>query len=89
MKLKKLFYGLININLKDMKVRNLPVKQVDYNYKLYNLDETYLMSGLMYLFVKGDNTYVFMFNFKRELKNCYAPFFKNVIKSTYFGPSWY
>ncbi len=80
---------LTNINLKDVKVRNLPVKQVEYNYKLYNLDETYLMSGLMYLFVKEGNTYVFMFNFKSDLKNCYVPFFKNVIKNTYYGPSWY
>jgi hypothetical protein len=73
----------------DVKLKNIPAKQIEYNHKVYNLNETYLMSGIIFMIVKDSSTYIFMFNSPREMKDCYLPFFKEIMKNTYFGPEWY
>jgi len=75
--------------LSNVRLKNIPAKQIEYDYSVQNLSDSYSMSGIMYMIIKGSYTYVFMLNCQRELKNCYIPFFKNIIKNTYFGPDWY
>lgn len=87
--IKKMGINLDDRILADVKLKNIPAKQIEYNHKVYNLGDTYLMSGIMYMIVNDGYTYVFMFNCQRSLKSCYIPFFKNIVKNTYFGPDWY
>lgn len=87
--IKKMGINLNDRKLTNVKLKNIPTKQIEYNHKVYNLGDTYLMSGIMFMIVNDGYTYVFMFNFTRETKNCYLPYFKNVMKNTYFGPEWY
>ena len=87
--IKKMGINLDDRKLTNVKLKNIPAKQIEYNHKVYNLGDTHLMSGIMYMIVNDGYTYVFMFNCQRGLKNCYIPFFKNVVKNSYFGPDWY
>ncbi len=87
--IKKMGINLDDRKLTDVKLKNIPAKQIEYNHKVYNLGDTHLMSGIMFMIVNDGYTYVFMFNSTREMKNCYIPYFKNVVKNTYFGPEWY
>lgn len=87
--IKKMGINLDDRTLADVKLKNIPAKQIEYNHKVYNLGDTHLMSGIMYMIVNDGYTYVFMFNSTRELKTCYIPYFKSIIKNTYFGPEWY
>lgn len=87
--INKMGINLDDRKLTDVKLKNIPAKQIEYNHKVYNLGDTHLMSGIMFLIVNDGHTYVFMFNSTREMKNCYIPFFTNVVKNTYFGPEWY
>jgi hypothetical protein len=70
-------------------LKNIKTKQVEYDYKVYNLGDTHYMSGIMFLLVKGGYTYVFMFNCTKAKKACYMPFYKNVMKQSFFGQEWY
>ncbi|WOD44931.1 hypothetical protein [Hwangdonia lutea] len=85
----KMGINLENRMLKNVKLKNIPAKLIIYNHKVYNLDDTHLMSGIMYMIVNDGYTYVFTFNTTRSLRNCYIPLFQNIIKNTYFGPEWY
>jgi len=87
--IKKMGINLDDRTLSNVKLKNIPAKQIEYNHKVYNLGDTPLMSGIMYMIVNDGYTYVFMFNCQRNLKDCYIPFFKDIIKNTYFGPDWY
>lgn len=87
--IKKMGINLDERTLTNVKLKNIPAKQIEYNHKVYNLGDTHLMSGIMYMIVNDGYTFVFMFNCQRDLKNCYIPFFKEIVKSTYFGPDWY
>lgn len=87
--IKKMGINLDDRALTNVKLKNIPAKQIEYNHKVYNLGDTHLMSGIMYMIVNDGYTYVFMFNCQRNLKSCYIPFFKNIVKNTYFGPDWY
>lgn len=87
--IKKMGINLDDRTLTNVKLKNIPAKQIEYNHKIYNLGDIHLMSGIMYMIVNDGYTYVFMFNCQRSLKSCYIPFFQNIIKNTYFGPDWY
>ena len=87
--INKMGINLDDRKLTDFKLKNIPAKQIEYNHKVYNLGDTHLMSGIMYMIVNDGYTYVFMFNSTRELKSCYIPYFKSIVKNTYFGPEWY
>jgi hypothetical protein len=87
--IKKMGINLDDRKLVDVKLKNVRAKQIEYNHKVYNLGDTHLMSGIMYMIVNNGYTYVFMFNSTREAKSCYIPYFKSIIKNTYFGPDWY
>lgn len=70
-------------------LKNLKVLQIEFNYKVKNLEDIYQMSGLIYEVIKDENTFVFMFTCPRNKKACYIPFYKSVIKNAYFGQTWY
>lgn len=70
-------------------LKNLKVLQIEFNYKVKNLDDIYLMTGLIYEIIKGGNTFVFMFTCPQNKKACYIPFYKTVMKNAYFGQTWY
>ena len=70
-------------------LKNLKVLQIEFNYKVKNLEDTYQMSGLIYEVIKDGNTFVFMFTCPLNKKACYIPFYKSVMKNAYFGPTWY
>jgi hypothetical protein len=87
--IKKMGINLDDRILTNVKLKNIPAKQIEYNHKVDNLGDTHLMSGIMYMIVNDGYTYVFMFNCQRSLKSCYVPIFKNIVKNIYFGPDWY
>jgi hypothetical protein len=70
-------------------LKNLKVLQIEFEYKVKNLDDTYLMSGLIYEIIKDGNTFVFLFTCPQNKKVCYIPFYKSVMKNAYFGQTWY
>lgn len=71
-------------------IKNIKVNVVEFEYVVKNLDDIYPMAGIMFQIVKKQNhTYIFMFCCLRSLKSCYFPFFRNVMKQSYFGQDWY
>jgi hypothetical protein len=70
-------------------LKNIKSKQVEYDYKIYNLGDTYHMTGLIFMLLKDNYTYVFMFSCPIDKKTCYIPFYKNVMKNAFFGQEWY
>ncbi len=86
---EKMTGSLDDIILTNVRLKNIPVKQVEYNSTVYNLGDKHLMGGLMYMIINDGYTYVFMLHCKKNLKKCYIPFFENVMKNTYFGQEWY
>lgn len=71
-------------------IKNIKVNIVEYEYLIKNLDDEYQMTGIMFQIVKKQNyTFVYMFNCLKSLRNCYVPFFTNVMKQAYFGQEWY
>ena len=71
-------------------LKNIKVNIVEYDYLIKNLDNEYQMTGIMFQIVKKQNsTYIFMFNCLRSLKECYLPFFNDIMMQAYFGQEWY
>jgi hypothetical protein len=86
---KSMKYFISNRTITNTYLKNIKVKQIEYDYTITNLNDTYLMTGIMFMAMKGGYTFIFMFNCSREMKNCYLPFYKNVMKNAFFGPEWY
>ena len=78
-----------NKKIRNVKLKNILAKEVEFDSQVVNLDETTLLSGVVYMIVKNDYTYLFMFNSLKDKKQCYLPFFKSVMKEAYFNQSWY
>ena len=70
-------------------LKNLKAKQVEYEYRINNLDTHYQMAGIMFMLIKDGNTFVFMFQCELKDRSCFFPFFKDVMKNAFFGQSWY
>lgn len=78
-----------NKKITKVKLKNILAKQVEFDTSVTNLNEITVLSGIMYMIVNDGYTYIFMFNSLKEKKDCYIPFFKNVMKNTYFSQWWY
>jgi hypothetical protein len=87
--LNKVAPNVSEVTLTNVHVKNLSAKEVKYNYVIRNIDESYKMSGLMYMIIKKGKTYVFMMNSTRDKKECYSKFLKNVLQNTNFNTTWY
>jgi hypothetical protein len=70
-------------------LKNLKVLQIEFNYRVKNLEDTYQMAGIVFEIIKDGNTFVFMFTCPQNKKSCYIPFYKSVMKNAYFGQTWY
>ncbi|TVR81110.1 MAG: hypothetical protein EA412_03630 [Chitinophagaceae bacterium] len=75
--------------IRNLRIKNIPVKEIEFEYTLYNLNEKYLMAGLIYVVVKGNYSYLFIFSSEVEDKICFYPFFREVMKNTFYDPQWY
>ncbi len=62
-----------NKKIRNVKLKNILAKEVEFDSQVVNLDETTLLSGVVYMIVKNDYTYLFMFNSLKDKKQCAYP----------------
>lgn len=78
-----------NLVINNVKLKNIKAKEIKFNSDIDNLEDSYSMKNLIYMIVKDGYTYLFAFKSPIHTFNCYEPFFKNVMKSSYFDSTWY
>lgn len=70
-------------------LHNIKSLQLEYNYKVFNLNETTIVEGLSFIIVKGNYTFFFLFNCEPVTKTCFFPFYKEIMKNTVFNQQWF